>query len=449
MEDRQQQINEWMDKLQRESWNLELLISGFSIFLLIQAQDALSVAMTSLHINYPFPQNAHALAIGLIVVLKLAAFILTFNLLAHILLRGFWIGAIGLRSVQNKIDFDKLRYSRFFTKKLTRKVSSLDQLLVNLDNFSSVIFAFTFLVIFMLISLFLAISFIAAVGYVVTELSVLTDGRFGKLVSIPLGILMITLILSGLIYMIDTLTLGFFKKYKLVSKIYYPIYLLFGTVTLSFIYRGIYYSLISRFSKKKIRLFFVPYVLIIFLSPFFEYDQYIFFPDNEASSLTLSNNFYEDNLSKGEFIVRASIPSRHFSERYLPLFIRYDIHDNPAILASCTNYEPSKDGGIKSGIIFDSGIQLSSPKTPEQDSKKLLDCLSSFYQIYINDSLQTELDFLYFEHPNKGEKGVHTVIDTQPMQPGKQTIFIKKLAFDEKDSLQRIEYALFPFWLEK
>ena len=62
----------------------------------------------------------------------------------HILLRGFWIGAIGLRSVQAKIDFQKLRYSDFFTERLPKKVASLDQLLVKLDNFSSVIFAFTF-----------------------------------------------------------------------------------------------------------------------------------------------------------------------------------------------------------------------------------------------------------------------------------------------------------------
>ena len=41
MEERQQQISEWLDKLQRESWNLELLISGFSIFLLIQARGAI------------------------------------------------------------------------------------------------------------------------------------------------------------------------------------------------------------------------------------------------------------------------------------------------------------------------------------------------------------------------------------------------------------------------
>jgi hypothetical protein len=31
-------LHTWLEKLQQESWNLELLVSGFSIFLLVQAK---------------------------------------------------------------------------------------------------------------------------------------------------------------------------------------------------------------------------------------------------------------------------------------------------------------------------------------------------------------------------------------------------------------------------
>lgn len=38
-------LSEWLENLQRESWNLELIISGFSIFLLFKSTDILSDAL--------------------------------------------------------------------------------------------------------------------------------------------------------------------------------------------------------------------------------------------------------------------------------------------------------------------------------------------------------------------------------------------------------------------
>lgn len=447
MDDRQSQISEWLDKLQRESWNLELLISGFSIFLLIQAQDVLSNTINYLGIHYYFLNNVQALVLGFLGILKLASFILTFNLLLHILLRGFWIGAIGLRSVQEKIDFKKLNYSAFFTEKLPKKVSTLDQLLVNLDNFSSIIFAFTFLVIFMLISLFLGISFIGVIGYLLSLLKGAVGAGVAKILAIPIVLIMISLLLSGLIYMIDTLSLGFFKKYKWTSKLYYPIYVLFGIVTLSFVYRGIYYSLISRYSKRRVRLFFIPYIFLIFLAPFFKYDQYVFFPDDDSNQNFLPV-YYDDIRKEGSWIARASIPSQQLSSPFFPLFIRYDIQDNKHILAACSDYTPSKKGGLKSGLSFKGGIFLQSPNVPEADPKKLLACLSQFYNIYLNDSLYSDLEYLYFEHPNQGEKGIYTMVDTKALPRGKQTLTIKKKEVKEEKTVET-EYVSFPFWIAR
>lgn len=446
MDDRQNQISKWLNKLQRESWNLELLISGFSIFLLIQAQEVLSNTVSHIGIHYFFPNNIQALVLVFLGILKLASFILTFNLLLHILLRGFWIGAIGLRSVQENIDFKKLNYSPFFSEKLPKRVATLDQLLVNLDNFSSIIFAFTFLVIFMLISLFLGISFLGAIGFFLGELKDLASDGLAKILSIPIVLIMLTLLLSGLIYMIDTLSLGFFKKYKWTSRLYYPIYVFFGFITISFVYRGIYYSLISRYSKRRIRLFFIPYIFLIFLAPFFKYDQYVFYPDNESNQNFLSV-YYDDIREEDSWIAHASIPSQRLTENFFPLFIRYNVQDNKHIRAACNDYTPSKKGGLKSGISFKGGIFLKSPDVPEANPEKLLSCLSQFYTVYLNDSLYTNLEYFYFEHPNKGELGIYTMLDTKVLDRGKHTLTIKKMEANE-DQFIETEYVSFPFWLE-
>lgn len=49
-----------------------------------------------------------------------------FNLIIHIVLRGLWIGALGLRYVSGEIDYDNLNYSDKFTNYLKKKVGSFD-----------------------------------------------------------------------------------------------------------------------------------------------------------------------------------------------------------------------------------------------------------------------------------------------------------------------------------
>ncbi|QXP78117.1 MULTISPECIES: hypothetical protein [Winogradskyella] len=89
-----------LDRLQEESWQLELLISGFSIFGLFSAYPALEMKMA-----YHQSQNDNNLFFTLILILALSACsILIFNLLLHVLLRGLWIGALGLRYVSGDID---------------------------------------------------------------------------------------------------------------------------------------------------------------------------------------------------------------------------------------------------------------------------------------------------------------------------------------------------------
>jgi len=57
---------------------------------------------------------------------KIFLFIMIFNLIIHIVLRGLWIGALGLRYVSGEIDYDNLNYSEKFTNYLKKKVGSFD-----------------------------------------------------------------------------------------------------------------------------------------------------------------------------------------------------------------------------------------------------------------------------------------------------------------------------------
>ena len=104
-----------LDSLQQQSWELELLISGFAIFGLFTAIEPIEkyAAQASSQQNL-----VNILIYGLAL---FSCYILLFNLLLHVILRGLWIGALGLRYVSGDIDFEKLNYSEKFKNHLQKK----------------------------------------------------------------------------------------------------------------------------------------------------------------------------------------------------------------------------------------------------------------------------------------------------------------------------------------
>ena len=108
--EREDQVKDWLDKLQTDSWNLELLIAGFSIFLLTQADPFITDKLIRpLQNQYDLPPNILSTIMPVLLSLKVASSLLTFALIVLIVLRGYWIGLIGLRSVQTDIRWDRLR----------------------------------------------------------------------------------------------------------------------------------------------------------------------------------------------------------------------------------------------------------------------------------------------------------------------------------------------------
>ena len=88
-----------LNRLQEESWQLELLISGFAIFGLFSAFEPLELGLFEARAN----DQSYYLAIYWVALIS--CYILIFNLIFHVLLRGMWIGALGLRYVSGDIDY--------------------------------------------------------------------------------------------------------------------------------------------------------------------------------------------------------------------------------------------------------------------------------------------------------------------------------------------------------
>ena len=444
--EKDQKIQTWLESLQRESWQLELLISGFTIFLLVQFVGILPDVFPAFNTHTNFSQPIHNAITSFLGVTLFATFALIVNLILHVFLRGFWIAAIGLRSVQKTVDYEQLNYSTYFTKKLEKKVASLDKLIIRLDTFASVVFAFAFLVVFMLASFALWVLLVSVIRLIFEIIFNYFDGEWAVFFLEYLRSFVFALVyLTGVIYLIDTLSLGFFKKYNWLSKLYYPIYKFLGWITLSTIYRSIYYSLISRFPKTKIRLLLIVFIFLLVMIPLNRLTFYKYFPDSVHSSTEMNSNHYDDTREEEERIWSASIPSEIMDSDYVPLFIRYNVDHNETLDSLCTTYTPTKTSIFVTG--FHSG-GIRDPYYPEEDPDKLLACLSQLYTVAINDSIYTNLDFYFYDHPNFEEKGLRTMIDIEHLARGKNVIQIKHQDLDKEKQLVEKKLAIIPFWLE-
>jgi len=448
MEVKKYQESDWLESLQRESWHLELLISGFSIFLLAQAYGGLTSVFDYLNLHVSLSEQMNGLVRTFIGILIIGTVVLICNLILHVFIRGFWVGTVGLRSVQDKINIEALGYSEFFTKKLNENVTTLDKLLEKLDTLASVIFAFTFLVVFMFLSLFSYFAVASLLNYGGANLfNNLNEGVIKKVLFFINGVMFFGWLVMGLIYMIDTLSLGWMKKYQKVSKVYFWIYRVMGVITFAFLYRSIYYSLISRFSKRRIRFALLFYVLLFILIPFFKYDQYIYYPDNGVS-IKFDDISYDDARADGESIWNASIPSKFMKESYLPLFIRYRPYHNKTIKESCSDWTPTKSDGINSGIqISSKGLKMNEAYIAEDDPEGALNCLEQYYTVQVDRS-EIKTDFYLYRHPNNEERGIMTIIDIDTLSRGKHLLNINRKALNKQKVLVDTSYVVIPFWVE-
>lgn len=291
-------FSEWLEKLQQESWQLELLISGLALFGIWESQSVIHSLEYYLQVN-----SVSEIRFAASIFLKFlwaAWIIFLINLLIHIIIRGFWIGAIGLRYVSGDIDFEALNYSEKFINHYKRKIGSYDEYIEKLEKISSVLFSFTFLLFFMFLSLLVFnLVFITVISIL---LKFFPDSRqsLQNIIAI-IGILYYGL---GLLVLIDFLSLGAFKKIKdsTVSSIYLWIYRFYSSISLSFLYRPLLLNFIDNTYTRKLFYLAIPYSLILWAINGIYFERYPLFPSfdydsrwKSVSSEGIINwNYYDD-----------------------------------------------------------------------------------------------------------------------------------------------------------
>lgn len=428
------QFKDLLDKLQQESWQLELIISGFALYGLFQSIEPLAVEQLKAI------KNDEMLYSFFLSPLYNSVFILLFILLMHVILRGLWIGALGLRYVSGDIEYEKLKYSEKFTVFLQTKVGSFDKFISRLENICSTLFALAFLMIFYFISFFMVMGLLALIAY--------TLGDINKTSRI---IILVVYGFLSLLLLIDFFGAGILKKNKTISKLYFPIYRFFGFVTLAFFYRPLVYNFLDQKKAKWLSVFIVPvYIVITGVSSGFGMVNSNFQVLNPVSSANyLINDHYEDlMIEKTDFTQFVSIPSKKITKTFLPIFIGFNNFMEDAIFENDSTLKPKKD---KRGYGFQlekfsgagGAIQVDLSLEVKKEQRKYLNIVNKLYQFKIDST--TFKKSLVFSRNERGRFGFETFLDIKNLERGKHVLYFigpeKKKEHFVTDTLVTI-----PFW---
>lgn len=431
-----------LDSLQQQSWELELIISGFAIF-------GLFTAYEPLRIGAEIAQNDQQIYKFVIYLVSfIACSILLFNLLLHVVLRGLWIGALGLRYVSGDIEFEKLKYSNRFKNYLKKKIISFDRYIANLENYCSVLFAISFLLIFHVLAITLIILSIALVGNFIIDNDELPDWVSGWI-----GIPLVLFISIGMMFsFIDFVTQGILKRNKWVSKVYFPFYWVFSFLTLSFLYRPLVYNFLdNKFGKRIIFMLTPIYIVILVLSGLYYRNSNYLEKDRNSSTIFANKENYMDMMTEDEdYPGEAVIPSKVISTHYLQVFMPYSENIEERIFDYDSSLKPEEDrrGLASSNFNFNTNWSDKITTGRQKDSirKHYLKIFNESYFFKV-DSLAMDSDFI-ITTDSQNRLGFETYLSLKEVEEGKHQLRVMRKR-RQKDTIVEVIQESIPFWYFK
>ncbi len=433
-------FKKWLDKLQRESWQLELLVSGFVIFGLIQAIDPLKTEVSEIiqvadKVLRPFVGVGGSLLVVVI-------YLLIFNLVFHLILRGLWIGAVGLRYYSGDIDYQQLNYSEKFTHYLKKKIGSFDRYIGRLEDYCSIIFSLTFLIVFITLSFIILFSIILLVSVFALNGSENPD----KVLIVITGFFILGYIGFLLIALVDFLGQGILKKNETIAKLYFPFYWVMSYLSLSFIYRPILYNFLDDKRGRRILFWAVPFYLLLAYISSLHIDQSNFHNAHYADSADYGKKYdYIESLvqlDKTERIRnRVMIEGKRIERPSMQVFLFHyeSLEDELLEFNDALKMEDDQRGIASSFFEFFHRNDV----YDENDFKSYVKTLNESTILNI-DTVAYPTNFVASFYKND-HRGYETYVDIAALEKGKHYFqLIRKIK--EKDSIVYDSLKKIPFW---
>lgn len=398
---------DWIKNRKELAWEPEILISGIVLIGLLQIPKLLDNLLS--YVNELGPEIFYSSGIDEFTVafLNTSVFFLITGLIINLFLRSIWVVMIGMSyNFPRGIDLSKFKFLPYFQKKIS-KISRFDERVIKMDQYCSLTYSLTFFVFMCVLGisfyLFTIIVFVLAVNFFIPEENTLVYNLFFDYVNVVIFGL-------GLFFLLDFLTMGWFKRIKYFSYIYIPLYKLMSALTLAPLYRNLYYAILSRFNRWKILGLITIFGALVFLvfiiqtnsnNLFNQSDLYI--SQSKSSSY---DGYYRDKEAENiSFWMHT--PTAIISSDVMELFIAHKVGLESSIFE---DFEKSS-GFKKSQVIASDSLRLKA--------------VSAFYRLILDGKLLPPLDFTPMVFSKYKQEGFIAFIEIDSLSRGKHNLELK------------------------
>lgn len=377
---KQSEPPKWLRKIQETSWEAEILISFGALIVLFQIPDYLFLLGTSMDTTMGLTR-----ASWLVVLLNIPLIILTIGFIAHLIIRGFWAGLIAMNfSFPDGINKEKLGWRGRFSSTL-KNVRQNTKVILDLEKLAGIIYGFTFLIFFIFIGVLIWLMVGLFLPFKIMLMTIKdTNIILENIISISYIIFLVLFLFSSVVYLFDFITLGWVKKRRRFSKIYYPFYKILSFITLSYFSKNLYYTLITNISKKRLLGVILGLSLVLLLIAFLTLESFSGRSKFKHSIQEFDPHSY-GTFDDWNFKRATRISKRIIDNGFLEAYWVYDVNEEDSLIAFCYNKK----------ILADS-VDLESASLAVKQK-----CLNLFYNIYIDDTIKADINWELFTYKKK------------------------------------------------
>ena len=419
-----------LDELERDSWQLELLVTGFALAGMLSGYEEVTEWISDTIRQFDRETPDSIVAVFLISSVGVAYIMTLVSFFAHVVIRCLWIGAIGSRSVMGDTVPLRRPLAPLFYSFLRRRTGRFDRYIRRLDNIASLVFALTFLAIG------ITLSFFAGFIVLVMVAALLPSGAATAWLQGVIITVIVCYLLLALVYLVDFFTLGYLKRFRRFSRLYYPVYRFFGWITLARLYRPLYYNLLNRRGGGWLIAALVGYLFVFVVATTVQVqpNRYIateYFSEERNSRYVLDTDHYADQEEKqlGDLILPSELVRGPVLKVRIPLINDYTDY----VAASCPElpvhyptavhvrmFVSAREGYYDGKELVDSNAVYL--------NREVLNCLTGAFRLYL-DRDRVPLTDALLSYPKGGLRPeVVKFIRTDTLSPGLHYAHLRKLA---------------------
>lgn len=401
------ETQEWIKNRQSIIWEPELLISGIVLIGLLQIPELLDKLSHYLNDWGPsifFTSNLDEVMAAF---LKTSITFLIAGLIFNLFLRSIWVVMVGMSYLfPNGYSLEKFKFQPYYKENIERNIDFKSAIL-KLDQICSFTYSLTFFSFMCVVGMFFYLFVIGGIFAIIYTFFPIKNEFTDKIANTVLNVF---LQFFGVIYFLDFISLGWFKRFKWFGKVYRPIYMVMSWLTLSPLYRNIYYAFLSRFNRWKIFAFIFTSIWLVWYILLLQLGDDVLFNKGKLISNQINyatyDGYYRDKEPK-KISDWVHIPSAVVENDILEIFVAHKAVLEDSVLS---NFE--RISGFKPKEVL------------ENDSLKL-EAMREFFRFYLNGEKLPVLPFHMFDYSYYNQKGLIGFIPLDSVASGTHVLELK------------------------